>query len=200
LPRPSQLALCSSVAPRPFCCGRSRRRPDSSAGACRLVSVSQSCVQPAYLGPRAAGGRPTDHRRCGPTSSGAPATLGCPPVWARVRLLGPGRTPVRPPLEADGLAQPPLLLLALHHLRAERGTACAGPEAHQSRWQARPDRVRGRLWASGFKRLYWANHTWFFWREHGVRYAASLHYFGPGTTQLLGRLIRELRPTAELRP
>ena len=52
----------------------------------------------------------------------------------------------------------------------------------------------------GSSGYYWANHTWFFWREHGVRYAASLHYFGAGTTQLLGRLIRELRPAADLRP
>src|SRR6266516_7350513 len=52
----------------------------------------------------------------------------------------------------------------------------------------------------GSSGYYWANHTWFFWREHGVRYAASLHYFGAGTTQLLGRLIRELRAAADLRP
>lgn len=47
--------------------------------------------------------------------------------------------------------------------------------------------------------LYWANHTWFFWRDHGTRYAASLHYFGHGTTALLARLIRELRPADTIR-
>jgi len=51
----------------------------------------------------------------------------------------------------------------------------------------------------GSQGLYWANHTWFFWREHGTQYAASLHYFGPGTTALLGRLIRELRPADPIR-
>lgn len=45
---------------------------------------------------------------------------------------------------------------------------------------------------------WWSNHTWFFWHEHGRLYAASLHYFGPGTTALLGRLIHELRPTKQL--
>jgi hypothetical protein len=51
----------------------------------------------------------------------------------------------------------------------------------------------------GSQRFYWANHTWFFWREHGTQYAASLHYFGYGTTTLLARLIRELRPAATIR-
>jgi hypothetical protein len=46
---------------------------------------------------------------------------------------------------------------------------------------------------------YWANHTWFFWRERGVRWAASLHYFGRGeTTALLARILRELRPARDL--
>jgi hypothetical protein len=47
--------------------------------------------------------------------------------------------------------------------------------------------------------LYWANHTWFFWRDHGTQYAASLHYFGHGTTALLARLTRELRSADALR-
>jgi hypothetical protein len=47
--------------------------------------------------------------------------------------------------------------------------------------------------------LYWANHTWFFWREDGTQYAASLHYFGRDTTALLARLIRELRPADTIR-
>jgi hypothetical protein len=47
--------------------------------------------------------------------------------------------------------------------------------------------------------FYWANHTWFFWRERGIRWAASLHYFGRGaTTSLLGRILQELRPAARL--
>src|SRR5256885_10687836 len=46
---------------------------------------------------------------------------------------------------------------------------------------------------------WWSNHTWFFWRQSGTRYAASLHYFGPGTTPLLSPLIRELRPAGQLR-
>src|SRR3989440_3582243 len=51
----------------------------------------------------------------------------------------------------------------------------------------------------GSQGLYWASHTWFFWRQHGTQYAASLHYFGPGTTALLARLIRELRPAGTIR-
>ncbi len=47
---------------------------------------------------------------------------------------------------------------------------------------------------------WWSNHTWFFWHEHGTPYAASLHYFGAGTTRLLGRLIAELHPANELEP
>ncbi len=47
---------------------------------------------------------------------------------------------------------------------------------------------------------WWSNHTWFFWRQDGTQYAASLHYFGAGTTRLLGRLIAELRPANELVP
>lgn len=50
----------------------------------------------------------------------------------------------------------------------------------------------------GTQGIYWANHTWFFWSEHGTRYVASLHYFGSGTTRLLGRLIAELRPARSL--
>jgi hypothetical protein len=44
--------------------------------------------------------------------------------------------------------------------------------------------------------IYWSNHDWFFWRQRGVRYAASLHFFGRRRTlALLDRLVRELRPT-----
>jgi hypothetical protein len=48
---------------------------------------------------------------------------------------------------------------------------------------------------SGTTDLWWANHSWFFWRSQGVLYAASLHYFGPGTLRLLDRLVAALRPT-----
>ena len=52
------------------------------------------------------------------------------------------------------------------------------------------------LRADGFD---WANHTWFYWREQGVPYAASLHHFGrKGTLALLDRLLRELKPASEL--
>jgi len=46
---------------------------------------------------------------------------------------------------------------------------------------------------------WWSNHTWFLWYENGTLYAASLHYFGRGTTPLLSRLIRQLRPARQLR-
>jgi hypothetical protein len=43
--------------------------------------------------------------------------------------------------------------------------------------------------------VYWPNHTWFFWRQNGVRYAASVHYFGrQATRSLLGQIIRTLKP------
>ena len=64
---------------------------------------------------------------------------------------------------------------------------------------------RGRiLYATGYGlqgtvAYFWSNHTWFFWHEHGVEYTASLHYFGPGTTRLLGRLLQQLRPADQLR-
>jgi YVTN family beta-propeller protein len=46
---------------------------------------------------------------------------------------------------------------------------------------------------------YFANHWRFFWTEHGVRYAATVHHFGPRTRRLLARLVRHLRPVATLR-
>ena len=46
---------------------------------------------------------------------------------------------------------------------------------------------------------WWSNHSWFLWYENGTLYAASLHYFGRGTTPLLSRLIRQLRPARQLR-
>jgi hypothetical protein len=71
--------------------------------------------------------------------------------------------------------------------------------------RARLGGKRGRaLYATGYglrgsQGFYWSNHTWFFWREYGVEYAASLHYFGRGTKALLERLIRELRPAKTIR-
>jgi hypothetical protein len=41
---------------------------------------------------------------------------------------------------------------------------------------------------------FWCNHAVFIWRQHGVQYAATLHYFGSGTRALLGRLVEELSP------
>ena len=47
--------------------------------------------------------------------------------------------------------------------------------------------------------MYFANHTRFLWREHGVDYVATLHRFGSKqeTRALLARLIRELRPVPQ---
>jgi hypothetical protein len=41
---------------------------------------------------------------------------------------------------------------------------------------------------------FWCNHAVFIWRQQGVQYAATLHYFGSGTRALLGRLVAELSP------
>jgi hypothetical protein len=46
--------------------------------------------------------------------------------------------------------------------------------------------------------FYWANHTWFFWRENGVAWAASLHYFGADTTAPLARLLDQTVPVRSL--
>ena len=46
---------------------------------------------------------------------------------------------------------------------------------------------------------FWANHTWFFWREDGIAWAASLHYFGsPDTSALLSRILARLVPARSL--
>ncbi len=46
---------------------------------------------------------------------------------------------------------------------------------------------------------YFANHLRFLWREHGIRYVATLHTFArPGTRRLLGRLVAGLRPADEI--
>jgi hypothetical protein len=42
---------------------------------------------------------------------------------------------------------------------------------------------------------FWCNHSVFVWRERGIQYAATLHYFGRGTRALLGRLVAALAPT-----
>ncbi len=41
---------------------------------------------------------------------------------------------------------------------------------------------------------FWCNHAVFVWRQHGVQYAATLHFFGTGTRNLLSRLIAALAP------
>lgn len=46
---------------------------------------------------------------------------------------------------------------------------------------------------------YWANHVRFFWTERGVKWAATLHDFGPDTVRVLGALVAGLRPAARLR-
>lgn len=49
----------------------------------------------------------------------------------------------------------------------------------------------------GDRHLYWCNHVAFLWRERGVDWVATLHYFGPKETRrLLARLVSELRPVS----
>jgi DNA-binding beta-propeller fold protein YncE len=46
---------------------------------------------------------------------------------------------------------------------------------------------------------YFANHVRFLWREHGIRYVATLHTFGERPTErLLGRILQTLRPARQL--
>lgn len=47
---------------------------------------------------------------------------------------------------------------------------------------------------------YWANHARFFFSERGVKYAATLHDFGPDTVPVLSALIAGLRPAERLLP
>jgi YVTN family beta-propeller protein len=54
------------------------------------------------------------------------------------------------------------------------------------------------LGCSGSASLYWCNHVAFLWQDHGGAFVASLHNFGPGTVQLLGRLVAGLRPANRL--
>lgn len=74
------------------------------------------------------------------------------------------------------------------------------PGTHRAVVAGRHGRLRpaGGYGLRGTSKFYWANHVWFAWREGGEPYVASLHYFGPGTRALLGRLIAELRPASDL--
>jgi hypothetical protein len=46
--------------------------------------------------------------------------------------------------------------------------------------------------------VFFCNHWRFYWHQHGSWYVATLHHFGPQSRQLLGRLLRELRPVRDL--
>jgi YVTN family beta-propeller protein len=51
----------------------------------------------------------------------------------------------------------------------------------------------------GYQGAYFANHVRFVWREHGVRYVATLHTFGERATEtLLGQIIAGLVPASQL--
>jgi hypothetical protein len=73
---------------------------------------------------------------------------------------------------------------------------------------ARPARLGGRRGllapassVSSYVGPYFANHVRFLWREHGVRYVATLHLFDSderATEVLLDRILRTLRPAGEL--
>lgn len=61
--------------------------------------------------------------------------------------------------------------------------------------------IEGRLLPAGrgIDGAYWGNHVRFFFSRYGIRYAATLHSFGNAATeQLLGRIIRTLRPARDL--
>jgi hypothetical protein len=81
-----------------------------------------------------------------------------------------------------------------------------GPESLPSGLERRCFATRcGRIrYADGYglrpgRGFYWANHTWFFWRERGTARAASLHYFGrPDTTILLARILERVVPADSL--
>jgi YVTN family beta-propeller protein len=55
--------------------------------------------------------------------------------------------------------------------------------------------------ADRYQGPYFADHVRFVWREHRVRYVATLHTFGEAvTTALLGRIVASLVPAARLAP
>ena len=63
----------------------------------------------------------------------------------------------------------------------------------------KPAYGHGLACGAGLRGIYWCNHVAFLWRERGVPWAATLHYFGRGETRkLLGLLIRQLRPVGLL--
>lgn len=51
----------------------------------------------------------------------------------------------------------------------------------------------GTFCGNGNRGAYWCNHLRFVWKQDGFWYAASLHWFGRGTRDLLARLVRNLR-------
>jgi hypothetical protein len=75
---------------------------------------------------------------------------------------------------------------------------------------ARPARLGGRRGllapassGSSYVGPYFANHVRFIWRQHGIRYVATLHLFDSderATEVLLDRILGTLRPAGELAP
>jgi len=80
-----------------------------------------------------------------------------------------------------------------------------GPARQGLPGNARPARLGGRRGllarasSSSPRGRYFGNHVRFFWREDGIRRVATLHTFGErATEQLLGRILRSLRPARML--
>lgn len=78
----------------------------------------------------------------------------------------------------------------LHFTIYRRGPEALPPGTRRRCFATRCGVVR---YADGYglrpgRGYYWANHTWFLWRENGIPWATSLHYFGTDTTALLARL------------
>jgi hypothetical protein len=89
----------------------------------------------------------------------------------------------------------------LHFTLYRRGPEPLPQRLHRRCFGARCGLVK---FADGYglrpgRAYYWANHTWFFWRERGTAWAASLHYFGkPDTTILLARILERVVPADSL--
>ena len=89
------------------------------------------------------------------------------------------------------------------HFVVGRATEGVPENAHPARLGGRRGLLAPASSVSNYVGPYFANHVRFLWREHGVRYVATLHVFASGqraTEVLLDRILRTLRPAGELTP
>ncbi len=169
------------VAPLHLDSGRFPSARDSNAHACRHT-CGWSCSPPQRVPRPTRGWRSSDP--AAPVTSdifGSPERPGCVlrTGWSTATQRRSSRNRAGTGDSWSGTTGPAASCISLSSCPTSRSRpgSCACDSA--ARGQALYARGYG---LHGSQGLYWANHTWFFWRQHGTQYAASLHYFGPGTT------------------